>query len=122
MPRCSSSSSSDGQHVEVVDDVRSARTLPAGVLEQLGGRLPSQTGESGEQRLTGRVGQVPRSYPALCEPHHQAEVSQHGLYISNVFIYLFSSNKQTSQRREVFSEVTVILWVHLKIIRVTAAL
>lgn len=67
---------SDGQHAEIVDDVRGARRVLAGVFErQLCGRLPSQTGEPGEQRLTRGVGQIPRSCQALCEPHHQTEVS-----------------------------------------------
>ena len=67
--------SSDGQHAEIVDDARSARRLLAGVFEQLCGRLPSQTGEPREQRLAGGVGQIPRSCQALCQPHHQTEVS-----------------------------------------------
>lgn len=68
--------SSDGQHAEIVDDARSARRLSAGVFEQLCGRLSSQTGESGEQRLVGGLGQIPCSCQALCQPHHQTEVSQ----------------------------------------------
>lgn len=67
---------SDGQLAEIVAAVRGARPLPAGVLEQLGGRLPAQTGEPGGQRLAGGLGQVPRCCQALCQPHHQAEVSR----------------------------------------------
>lgn len=66
---------SDGQLAEIVAAVRGARPLPAGVLEQLGGRLPAQTGEPGGQRLAGGLGQVPRCCQALCQPHHQTEVS-----------------------------------------------
>lgn len=76
--------SSDGQHAEIVAGVRGARRLPAGVLEQLRGRLPAKTGEPGEQRLNGGLGQVPRCCQALCQPHHQAEVSQvYQNYIQN---------------------------------------
>lgn len=79
-----SSFSSDGQHAEIVAGVRGARRLPAGVLEQLRGRLPAQTGEPGEQRLNGGLGQIPRCCQALCQPHHQAEVSQvYQNYIQN---------------------------------------
>lgn len=42
---------SDGQNAEIVGDVRGSGRLPAGVLEQFRGRLPSQTGEPREQRL-----------------------------------------------------------------------
>lgn len=68
--------SSDGQHVEIVHSAGSACRLPARVFEQFRGRLPSKTGEPREQRLTGGVVQIPRSRQALCQPHHQAEVSQ----------------------------------------------
>lgn len=67
--------SSDGQHAQIVDDARSARRLHPGVSEQFCGRLPSQTREPRERRLTGGLGQIPRSRQALCQPHHQTEVS-----------------------------------------------
>ena len=67
--------SSDGQQV-IVDDDRSFPALPAGLFEQLRRCLPAQTGEPGERRLTGGLGQVPRSRQALRQPHHQTEVSQ----------------------------------------------
>jgi len=53
--------SSDGQNAEIVGDVRGARSLPSGVFQHFRGRLPSQAGEPREQRLTGGVGQIPRS-------------------------------------------------------------
>lgn len=68
--------SSDGQHAEIVAGVGSARPLPAGMLEQHRWRLPAQTGEPGKQRLTGGLGQIPGRGQALCQPHHQTEVSQ----------------------------------------------
>lgn len=67
--------SSDGQPSEVVDGVCSSPHLSAGVLEQLGRRVPPQTGESWEQRVTGGLGQIPGCCQALRQPHHQAEVS-----------------------------------------------
>lgn len=72
--------SSDGQDDEIVDDACSCGPLPAGVSEQLCRRLPPQTGEPGERRLTGGLGQIPLSDPALCQPHHQAEV-RHAQYL-----------------------------------------
>lgn len=57
-------------------DVRGSGRLPVGVLERFRGRLPPQTGEPRQQRLTGGVGQVPRGCQALCQPHHQTEVSR----------------------------------------------
>lgn len=72
---------SDGQNAEIVGDVCRARPLPSGVSEQLCGCLPPQTGEPGEQRVAGGLGQIPGSCQALCQPHHQAEVS-HGDSIS----------------------------------------
>lgn len=86
--------STDGQYAEIVSDAWSARRLPAGVFEQLRGRLPSQTGEPGEQRLARGVGQIPRSCQALCQPHHQTEVSQ--VYISLSYFF-FSLSSQTMQ-------------------------
>lgn len=70
--------SPDGQHAQIVDEARSARRVPAGVFERFRGRLPPQTGEPREQRLSGGVGQVPRGCQTLCQPHHQTEVSQGG--------------------------------------------
>lgn len=58
-----------------MDRVRSSRRLSAGMLEQLRRRVSPQTGEPGEQRVTGGLGQVPGRCQALCQPHHQAEVS-----------------------------------------------
>lgn len=73
-----------------MDDVCGARRLPVGVSEQFCGRLPSQTGEPGEQRLAGGLGQIPRGCQALCQPHHQAEVSQvHQTQFVLVLVILF---------------------------------
>lgn len=68
--------SSDGLHSENVDRVCSSRHLSAGMLEQLRRRVSPQTGEPGEQRVPGGLGQIPGCCQALCQPHHQAEVSE----------------------------------------------
>lgn len=72
--------SPDGQHTEIVGDVRSSRRLSAGVLERLRGRVPPQTGEPGEQRVTGGLGQIPSCCQALRQPHYQTEVSGSGAF------------------------------------------
>lgn len=77
----------DGQNPEVVGDARRARALPARVSEQPGGRLPAQTGESREQRVTEGLGELPGGGPALCQPHHQAEVR---FYVFLILFYFFN--------------------------------
>lgn len=76
VPLTSRFSPQNGQHAEVVRGVCGARRLPRDVPEQLGGRLPPQTRESGQQRVSRGMGQIPRSRQALCQPHHPTEVSQ----------------------------------------------
>lgn len=88
--------SSDGQPSEIMDRACSSRHLSAGVLEQLRRRVPPQTGESREQRVTGGLGQIPGCCQALRQPHHQAEVSKKEGWNTTLSCFLGSGGRKSS--------------------------